>query len=467
MLLEENKQKYLVVNDELNDSDREDIIKDIGVDEQLSLFSPDFDYAIELYEKNYQSIAVCFLDLRLPQSAKDGFKIDELGLHLASQIDPDTHFALHSAYFSDKHIQNLVKKNQFKNLIGVYGKPSTINYKQVYDRTLEIINLQKAESIVKENRFNYEDLDAETKLLVIERTNRINFLVKRSSKDLFNVGKYLTEVKESLDHGYFYPWLRAEFPLGESTAARLMQTYRKFKSCNLQDLNLSHSVLYELAANSVPNEVVQETFTLAKSGENITVDFVKSLKAEYRRINDSQDSSTEVESNTLELFSNSNSTKSSPDQDNFAPSTKDNIFNSIKQKVVKVISPQRFWEVGKKKHLVVCQDPNSQNFLDLLPQKINLCLAFPSIKNWQFQIEQYESILNFYTIYQDLNLSTLVKLARETIEITTDGEDNVVVCYIPDPEILSLINSLGCRAFIADPDRDKCLALIEASQSVP
>ena len=465
MLLEKtNKQKYLVVDDELieNKNDLEDFIHDVGVDEELSFFSGDCDRAIELFEKNYQDIAICFLDLRIPQNAEDtyGFKTNKLGLSLASQINeisPDTVIVFRSAYFSDQYLHELTKETQFENVIGVYGKPSVMDRRQLYLDALKIIN----------SVFNYRELDAETRSLVIKKTNEINLLVKKTSTNLFNVGKYLTEVKESLGHGHFYPWVRSEFPLGESTAARLMQTYRKFKSCNLQDLNLSHSVLYELAANSVPDEVIQETFNLAKSGEKITVDFVKSLKAEYKETDDSHDSSTEAESSSLELISNSNTIKFSPKQNDFAPSTKNSALNSIKQKIVGVISPQRVWEIGGKKHLVMCQDPNSQNFLDRLPQKINLCLAFPSIKNWQFQIEQYDSFMNFYTVYQDLDFSTLVKLAHETIEITTDGEDSVVVCYIPDPKILSLINSLGCRAFIADPDRDKCLALIKASKSVP
>ena len=140
--------------------------------------------------------------------------------------------------------------------------------------------------------------------------------------------------------------------------------------------------------------------------------------------------------------------------------------DSIKQDIIEIISPQRMWCLGKQKqHIVMCQDPNSIKFIEKLPPSIALCLAFPSIKEWRFECDRYKSMMTFYSEYQDLDEIALLRSIQYTIEITTEDRDVIAVCYIPSLKVLSLIDALGCRAIIAEPDRDKCLELVKNTEN--
>src|SRR5689334_24853951 len=64
------------------------------------------------------------------------------------------------------------------------------------------------------------------------------------------------EVKARLGHGLFMGWIELEFEMSYPTAVRFMQVAERFgKNINL--IHLPVSVLYELAAPSTPDTVIE------------------------------------------------------------------------------------------------------------------------------------------------------------------------------------------------------------------
>jgi hypothetical protein len=66
--------------------------------------------------------------------------------------------------------------------------------------------------------FDYARLDAETRIVVQQRTSEIRGLMRRAAQDIIDIGLKLIEVKGRLPHGAFGAWLGAEFDWGEVTA---------------------------------------------------------------------------------------------------------------------------------------------------------------------------------------------------------------------------------------------------------
>ena len=68
--------------------------------------------------------------------------------------------------------------------------------------------------------------------------------------------------------------------------------------------------------------------------------------------------------------------------------------------------------------------------------------------------------MSFYSQYQDLDPVPLFQSIEKIIEITTNEMDSIMICYIPHPKILTPIIKLGCQAYIAEPNYQKCLSLV-------
>ncbi|MBW4511494.1 MAG: DUF3102 domain-containing protein [Scytonematopsis contorta HA4267-MV1] len=125
--------------------------------------------------------------------------------------------------------------------------------------------------------FEYEALEAETRLLVLRNTNEIKTLMRRTCEDIINIGHKLIAIKMSLGHGKFINWLKFEFNWSVSTATKFMQVADQFKFVNFTNLNITASALYLIAAPSTPNEVRAEVLRIASLGENITYTKAKQI----------------------------------------------------------------------------------------------------------------------------------------------------------------------------------------------
>lgn len=136
--------------------------------------------------------------------------------------------------------------------------------------------------IIQSSLFDYDALDAETRIVVQQRTSEIKTLMRRSAQDIIDIGQKLIEVKARLGHGHFGGWLESEFSWTQMTATRFMNVAETFKFNNLLDLEIAPSALYALAAPSTPEPVRAEAIERAQAGEPITYSTAKAIIEERK-----------------------------------------------------------------------------------------------------------------------------------------------------------------------------------------
>jgi phage N-6-adenine-methyltransferase len=129
----------------------------------------------------------------------------------------------------------------------------------------------------------YTSLDAETRIIVQQRTGEIKTLMRRTAQDIIEIGQKLIEVKARLGHGLFGTWLRSEFEWSERTAQNFMNVAEVFKSATVADL-IPPKALYLLAASSTPEAVREEALQRAELGERITYDRARAIIREYQQV---------------------------------------------------------------------------------------------------------------------------------------------------------------------------------------
>jgi len=334
-------------------------------------------------------------------------------------------------------------------------------------------------------RFDYDCLDAAEAAFVQQQTSGIRALIKRTSQDIFNIGRRLTEVKIRLGHGRFGAWLEAEFEWGLTTAWQFMKVAEAFKSSEFEDLRFGPSALYLLAAPSTPEPARQEAIARAKAGESITYTAAKKIKQKHapsptkQKRKPPEPHSEPVSQPGVQL----NSSKQRPEleiieiqaQENklgprntptFAPSPsglvlpKTDLSPALKTLQPPVSEePSIWWQLGH--HLLYCGDPNSSRLLGPNSKEVSLVLAFPPTPNWQSRVEARATV-TLATQYPCQGYD--VKMFEDMIELMlllySKLGDLVVSSFLPFPQILSVVNRHDRRGLFADPDQERCKAVI-------
>ena len=75
---------------------------------------------------------------------------------------------------------------------------------------------------IQQAHFDYTSLDYGTRVFVQECVASIQSHLKRTAEDIIAIGFDLIEVKSTLPHGQFIPWLQFEFQMSRTTAWRFM-----------------------------------------------------------------------------------------------------------------------------------------------------------------------------------------------------------------------------------------------------
>jgi hypothetical protein len=117
------------------------------------------------------------------------------------------------------------------------------------------------------------------------------------------------------------------------------------------------------------------------------------------------------------------------------------------------------------KHWLYCGYPNSPQFLKKLPESVSLTIAFPPLADWQLsQPVAATSALAFHSGYSDLEPELLRQTVRNLFLLCTEEKEEVVFAFLPDPQFLDLASEMGCRVFAAEPDPQRCQAVLAAWQ---
>lgn len=113
-------------------------------------------------------------------------------------------------------------------------------------------------------------------------TDRIRRTQRDVMRDLIRIGRSLQEIRDMLPSNQaFGAYCDREFPeLHRNTRTKLMQIHKRFPE-NINDGNISFSVLAELAAPSTDQRAIDEVNERIAEGEDITVNQVKEIKRKF------------------------------------------------------------------------------------------------------------------------------------------------------------------------------------------
>jgi hypothetical protein len=81
--------------------------------------------------------------------------------------------------------------------------------------------------------FNYDQLGTKLADKVRTAADRIRERIKKTVEDIIEAANDLLAVKDTLPHGQFLPWLKAEFGWSERSAQNFISVAEKFKSAKI------------------------------------------------------------------------------------------------------------------------------------------------------------------------------------------------------------------------------------------
>lgn len=498
-------KKFLIVDDEvaLDELERKIFLNTFSLPSEYCIFVHDYEEAIEKI-KLCKELAFCFLDYRIPKNATSPEEQNvndpnfvEWGIRLIPQINFP--ILIYSGIVPVKFLEKEAIK--YSHIVGLFEKPfneQIIPFSDriaSIDRTIKpylekILKLDLSDSTeIEVNSFNYASLDEETSKFVLERTREIKKLAKRAVEDIINIGLYLIEIKDKLGHGNFYNWLNVEFnEISKGHAATLMRTAVRFKSTNFSDLNILPSALYELSANNVSDEAVEEVLIRARKGEKISYATAKAVKVRYQNDN-RKTSEEENKTDNSQKEPENDGDRVVTQQLKEVKTTEDRsakinppplLLNSEQQASLKKSSSQfknqpqieilkvrqnivknSFWQLGKNHHLF-CGEPKNPIFLHQLPGDLALSIGLPPNNNPDLipAIKAKAKYIFSYD-YDDMDLSGIEEMLTIAIDLSVGENNKIVFCYLSHLRALQLAVDMLCRCYVAEPDLNKCEAIIE------
>ena len=137
---------------------------------------------------------------------------------------------------------------------------------------MELLSKQQNQENTKlVTSFDYKTLSPKQRSIVQNCTGAIKERLRRTARDVWEIGQKLVEVRSQLEHGQFEGWLSAEFGWSRRSAYNFINVYEAFSdSTNFDQLDIATSALYKLAAPSVPKSVRNKFLDKAKKGAKIT-----------------------------------------------------------------------------------------------------------------------------------------------------------------------------------------------------
>lgn len=445
-------EKCLIVDDEIttNEVRRSSFFSELKLPEEKAIFVANYEDALQIIRKE-KNIATCFLDSRIPKNSYepcDYSKSPRWGIALIPAINKFlkyTSIYVYSAYVTEDYLRE--EADGYNNIVAFFGKAHSNldKYQLRLSGTQRWLAVQKFEYLSSNDRLS---------IFLFEETEKLHLLFTRTVKDIIEIGTSLNNIKSKLEHGQFLKWLDAEFKMSSRTAARFMRVAEKFELDKVSNLDIQPSALYELSKSSVLDAAVDEAIARAKQGETVTRKLAISIKNKHSK-EEILPTTTKRTRKKKELETAVRETPASKPQSEHNTRT-----SPKKEQIVKVVRQQNLWQLGE--HLLFCGDPNSREFLERLPSKISLNLAFPPNIDWKFSYSyQINSSVIISTIYQsEIESQVISETIERIIESTTDGEDVATICFLPDPLIFQVAHDLGLRCFIAEPEREKCKAIV-------
>ena len=304
------------------------------------------------------------------------------------------------------------------------------------------------ESVQLSTSFDYDSLAPTHRFIVQEHTGEIRKRLRRSAQDVCEIGQRLADVRERLKYGQFLAWLKMEFGWSQRTAYNFINVYEVFgdRFEAFAKIDIATSVLYQLAAPSVPEELRTQVLKSAVSGEKITQKSFKSAIQKYTQhgTEDSQKSSGRP------------SSSAKPEVITLIPQSIEVVGASV-DKTTPAISVTPGWYCLDTKHFLFCGDTASSVFVEAAPQA-KLAVAVTT-QDWahDWLVDQVGSVVILNE--EELTPQTLEQL----LNLLSSPGEIVLFPWLPLPEMIAIAHSLGRRVWAGDNSPERCQLAIAAS----
>ena len=418
---------------------------------------------LEKVNANFDQTDLVIIDVILPDLPSN----DELYFinSLKNKIKINSHQKkpqgiLVSAHKSSTALKTIASQNDW--IVNFLVKPlKRKSFRQAIEKTLNFSS--SANSYVDNHHQLTEDKLQEFR----QEAKIIKMKMKRSVQDILDAGKRLHAVKEKLPHGYFKNWIETELGCHYTTGVNLMRVAHVFGNNEekISKMGIGPSILYFLATPSTPVQAREKVIQLIEDGEKVSFAETKKIVREYRKNKDNANTIAKADAQSKSLVNNNEKSLEGP-VNQLAPESEKAIVLP-KQQILKVIpqksaptvnspsqSPEKPWQkLGV--HWLKSDYPDSISFLKDLPKSISLTIAFPSTLSWSKEKiipPQSQSISILYSPFKELDIFPLLTIVRNTIELYTRENDDVLFSFLPYPELILIAESLGCKCIIAEPD---------------
>jgi DNA modification methylase len=301
------------------------------------------------------------------------------------------------------------------------------------------------------SHFDYAILETDQCAIVKQKTLEIRERLKRSAQDIWEIGQRLYDVRNTLKHGQFDSWLKAEFGWSRRTAYNFINVYESFSNrANLAEVNIATSALYLLAAPSTPETVRQSVMDEAKKVGG---------KVAHKDIADRLRPNRQIPTTPITLGVAATTVASE------SPATVVAKRETAKQEIIRVLAnpkqftnlkPDRWYQLGDRHHLFT-GDTRLPDFAANLPE-IRLAIAITS-DEWDH--DWLVDIADSLVVLQPDMVQT--GTIEQLILMFTKPNDFVLFPWLPMADMIALGDRLGRRVYAGDADGDRVQAAAQTA----
>jgi len=315
------------------------------------------------------------------------------------------------------------------------------------------------EQIQLSQYFDYDSLDQAHRLIIQQHTGEIRKRLRRSAQDVWEIGQRLADVRSRLKYGQFLAWLKAEFGWSQRTAYNFINVYETFgdRFAKLAKVDIATSVLYQLAAPSVPEELRTQVLKSAAEGEKVTQKQLKSAIKQYKQPD------TEVKQPQREVrpVETPDTSPKKPEIITIIPRSAQRVKSSEEGQPALSISINPGWYGLDTGHKVFCGDTASESFVELIPP-VKLAVAVTN-QDWahDWLVEQADSVVILPE--EDFTIQTLEQL----LNLLSSSGDRVLFPWLPLPRMIAIAHHLGRKIYAGDPSPMRCQLAIASSGLKP
>jgi hypothetical protein len=293
--------------------------------------------------------------------------------------------------------------------------------------------------------FDYESLEQAHRLVVQEHTGEIRKRLRRSAQDVWEIGQRLADVRSRLKYGQFLVWLNAEFGWSQRTAYNFINVYETFgdRFAKLAKVDIATSVLYKLAAPSVPDELRTQVLDAAEEGEKITH---KSVTSAIKQIKKSKHSpATPAQPSLLP-----ESKAKKPEIITVIPKSAGPVGRTAEEQPPTDLEIMPGWHRLGNQHYLFCGDTASASFVKTAPPA-KLAIA-ATTEDWahDWLVEQADSVVILPE--EDASLATI----NELLKLLSKPGDTVIFPWLPFPEMIVVADRLNRVIYAGDPSVGRC-----------